>query len=64
MKTIFKNTENSKINEHRIFRLTLAEKLNLKNPNRNITLAGLNIYYTWTNIKSAYNRKVKISAPT
>ena len=52
------------INEHRRFRLTLAEKLNLKNPNRNITLAGLNIYYTWTNIKSAYNRKVKISAPT
>ena len=30
-----------------------------------MTLASLNIYYTWKNIKSAYiNNKFKISAPT
>ena len=39
--------------------------MNLKNPNKNITLANLSIYYTWKNIKSEYNnKKLKISAPT
>ena len=59
------NTENSKTNEPHKFRLTLADKLNLKDPNKNIVLANLSIYYTWKNIKSAYiNNKVKISVPT
>ena len=40
-------------------------KLNLKNPNKNIALGNLSIYYTWKNIKSAYNNnKFEISAPT
>ena len=30
------NTENSKANELHKFRLTLADKLNLKDPNKNI----------------------------
>ena len=47
------NTGNRKTNEPRIFRLSLADKLNLKNPNKNIVLGNLCIYYTWTNIKSA-----------
>ena len=65
METIFMNTENSKTNEPHKFRLTLADKLNLKDPNKNIELANLSIYYTWKNIKSAYNNnKFKISAPT
>ena len=39
--------------------------MNLKNPNKNIALANLSIYYTWKNIKSEYkNNKFKISAPT
>ena len=43
----------------------MADKLNLKNPNRNIALDNLSIYYTWKNIKSEYNNnKFKISAPT
>ena len=47
------------------FRLTLADKLNLKDPNKNIALANLSICCTWKNIKSAYNNnKFKISAPT
>ena len=42
-----------------------TEKLNLKNPNKNIALANLSIYYTWENIKPEYsNNKLKISAPT
>ena len=64
MKTIFMNTEISKINESLRFRLTLADKLNLKDPNKNMVLANLSIYYTWENIKSAYsNNNFKISAP-
>ena len=47
------NTENSKINEPGIFRLSLADKLDLKYPNKNIALANLSIYYTWKIIKSA-----------
>ena len=59
------NTENSKTNEPQGFRLSLVDKLNLKNPNKNITLGSLSIYYTLKNIKSAYsNNKFKISAPT
>ena len=59
------NTENSKTNEPHRFKLDLTDKLNLKNPNKNMALANLNIYYTWKNIKSEYkNNKFKISAPT
>ena len=65
IETIFINTENSKTNELHRFRLSLPDKVNLKNPNKNMTLANLSIYYTWKNIKSAYsNNKFKISAPT
>ena len=65
METIFINTENSKTSEPHKFRINLTSKLNLKNPNKNIALANLSIYYTWKNIKSEYNyNKFKISAPT
>ena len=59
------NTQNSKTNQLHKFRLTLADKLNLKDPTRNMALANLSIYYTWKNVKSAYNNnKFKSSAPT
>ena len=59
------NTENSKTDEPHKFRLALANKLYLKDPNKNMVLANLSIYYTWKNIKSAYdNNKFKISAQT
>ena len=65
METIFMNTENSKTSEPHRFKLDLTDKLNLKNPNKNMALANLSIYYTWKNIKSEYNNnKFKISAPT
>ena len=59
------NTENSSTNEPHRFRSSLVDALNLKDPNKNMALANLSIYYTWKNIKSAYNNnKFKISAPT
>ena len=59
------NTENSKTNEPHRCKLDLTDKLDLKNPNKNMALANLSIYYTWKNIKSEYNNnKFKISAPT
>ena len=65
METIFMNTEISKTSEPHRFKLDLTDKLNLKNPNKNMTLANLSIYYSWKNIKSEYNNnKFKISAPT
>ena len=65
METIFMNTENSKTNESHRFKLDLADKLNLKNPKKNMALVNLSIYYTWKNIKSEYNNnKFKIFAPT
>ena len=58
-------TEKSKTNKPHIFKLDLTDKLNLKNPNKNMALANLSIHYTWKNIKSKYNNnKFKISAPT
>ena len=54
------NTQNSKTKEPHGFRLSLSDKLNLKNPNKNIAIGNLSIYYTWENIKSAYkNNKFK-----
>ena len=51
METIFINTENSKTNEYHRFKLDLTDKLNLKNPKKNMAVANLSIYYTWNNIK-------------
>ena len=65
METIFMNAENSKTSEPHRFKLDLTDKLNLKNPNKNMSLANLSIYYTWKNIKSEYNNnKFKISPST
>ena len=59
------NTANSKTKNSNKFVYNFIDKLNLKNPNKNITLANLGIYYTWKNIKSDYNNNTfRISAPT
>ena len=59
------NSKNSKTSEPHRFKLDLTDKLNLKDPKKNMALANLSIYYTWKNIKSEYNNnKFKISAPT
>ena len=65
METIFMNTENSKTSKPHRLKLDLTDKLNLKNPSKNMVLANLSFSYTWKNIKSKYNNnKFKISAPS
>ena len=65
METLFMNSKNSKTNEPNRFKYDLIDKLDLKNPNKNMALANLSIDYTWKNVKSTYNNnKFKISAPT
>ena len=65
METIFMNTESSKRNEPHRFRSDLTDKLNIKNPKKNMALANLSICYTWKNMKTEYNNnKFKIPAPT
>ena len=44
------NTEDVKTNEPHRFKLDLTNKLNLKDPNKNIVLANLSVYYTWKKI--------------
>ena len=65
METFFMKTKNSKTSEPHRLKYNLIDKLDLKNPNKNMALANLSICYTWKNIKSIYNNnKFKISAPT
>ena len=65
METFFMNTKNSKTSEPYRFKYDLIDKLDLRNPNKNMALANLSIYYTWKNVKSIYKKnKFKISAPT
>ena len=65
METFFMNSKNSKTNEPYKFKYDLIDKLDFKNPNKNMALANLSIYYTWKNVKSTYNNnKFKISVPT
>ena len=65
MDTIFMNTLKGKTNESNRFIYQFIDELNLKNPNKNIALANLSIYYTWRDIKSEYNNnKFKRHAPT
>ena len=63
------NNLNSKTDESNRFMNQFTDKMNLKNPNKNMALANLSIYGTWKNIKSVYNNnnnnsKFKVSAPT
>ena len=65
IETFFMNSKNSRTSEPNRFKYDLIDKLDLKNPNRNMALGNLSIYYTWKNVKSTYNNnKFKISAPT
>ena len=58
------DTENRRTNESSKFRYYFTSKLRLKNPNTNIELVNLSIYYTWKTIKSTYNKnKFNRSAP-
>ena len=59
------NSKNSETSEPNRFKYDLIDKLDFKNPNKNMELGTLSIYYTWKNVNSTYiNNKFKISAPT
>ena len=59
------NSKNSKTSEKHRFVLDLRDKINLKLPQKHIALSNLSIYYTWKNVKKAYNNnKFKIIAPS
>ena len=59
------NTLSSRTNDSNRIIYQFTDKLNLKNPRKNIALANLSIYYTWRNIKSVYNNnKFKIHTTT
>ena len=65
METFFMNSKNSKTSELNRFKYDLIDKLDSRNPNKNMAIANLSIYYTWKNVKSTYNNnKFKISGPT
>ena len=65
METFFMNTKNSKTIESNNFKYDLIDKLDLRNPNKNMAVANLSIYYTCKNVKSIYkDNKFKISPPT
>ena len=55
METFFMNSKNSKTNEPNRFKYDLIDKLDLKNPNKNMVLGNLSIYYSCKNVKSTYN---------
>ena len=61
-KTMFINTENSKLNEPHKF---VQKDLDLRSLDKHVALQNLSIYYTWKNIrKQSKNNKLKIIAPT
>ena len=65
METFSMNSKNSKTSKPNRFKYDLIDKSDLKNPNKNMALGSLSIYYTWKNVKSIYNNnKFKISVPT
>ena len=65
LETFFMNSKNSKTSEPDRFKYDLIDMLHLKNPNKNMALGSLSIYYTWKNVKSSYNNnKFKISVLT
>ena len=49
------NTKNSTTSEPHRLKCDLIDRLDLKNPNKNMALGSLSIYYTWKNVKSTYN---------
>ena len=46
METFFMNSKNSKTNEPHMLKYNLIDTLDLKNPNKNVALGSLSIYYT------------------
>ena len=63
MDTIFTNSENSKTSKTRVLIHNLTDKIDLRDE-KSIILSNHSIYYASKNIKSLYNKKFTILAPT
>ena len=63
MDTIFMNSENSKTSKPRVLIHNLTDKRDLRDE-KSIVLSNHSIYWASKNIKSLYNKKFTISAPT
>ena len=50
METFFMHSKNSKTNEPYKFKYDLIDKLDLRNPNKNMALANLSIYYIFKHL--------------
>ena len=65
MKTIFINTENSKIKESHKFVPNLSQRLDLGSSNKYVSFQNLSTYYTWKDTSHQYkSNKLKIITPT
>ena len=65
MNTTFMKSENRKTPKPHVLILKRSNKLDLRIGEKIIALSNLSIFYSWKNIKRAYNNnKFKISAPT
>ena len=64
MNIIFINSKNSKTSKPHVLILNFTDKLDLRRGEYRIVAPNFSIYYTCKNIKSSYNNKFKISAPT
>ena len=64
MDTIFMNSENSRNSKYHVLVLKLTDKLDLRRGQKSVALSNLSIYYTRKIIKSSYNNKFEVSAPT
>ena len=63
MNKIFMNSENRKTSDQYKLVLHITDKMDLIRGDKLVALSYLNIYYTWTNMKTSYkNNKLKISA--
>ena len=60
METIFMKTENNKTNEPQKLVLNVSQRLALRNPNKQVALQNLSIYYTWKNIRKQYKNNKSI----
>ena len=63
METFFMNTKNSKTNESHRFKYDLIDKLDLSNPNKNMAVGNLSIYYTSKNVKAMLNQMLNLKFP-
>ena len=51
METFFMSSRNSKTSEPNRFKYYLIDKLDIRDPNKNMALANLSIYYNWKNVE-------------